>query len=89
MTDALTETRTFRSDAAQDGIDAFATGALIHRIRWHTGLSREEFARALCIGMEQLKALERGWSQPDVAMVDYLRTIARAPEVVGKALHAI
>jgi putative transcriptional regulator len=69
-----------------DSWDAIASRALIHRVRWHTGLSQSEFAAAYRIDPEHLRDLERGAVQPDSALVAYLTVIDRAPEMVRSAL---
>ena len=66
--------------------DAVASRALIHRVRWHTGLSQAEFADAYGIDPSHLRALERGAVQPDSVLVAYLTVIDRAPETVRAAL---
>ena len=66
--------------------DAIASRALIHRVRWHTGLSQSEFAAAYRIDLEHLRDLERGAVQPDSALVAYLSVIDRAPELVRTTL---
>jgi len=91
MSDALHEMRSLRSDAqacaALQAREAFASSALVHRVRWHTGLSREAFAQAFRIDLEQLRAFERGEAEPDSAMVAYLTVIDRDPELVRRALR--
>ena len=66
--------------------DAIASRVLIHRVRWHTGLSQSDFAAAYRIDLEHLRDLERGAVQPDSALVAYLSVIDRAPELVRSAL---
>jgi DNA-binding transcriptional regulator YiaG len=66
--------------------DAITSRALIHRVRWHTGLSQSEFASAYDIDLDHLRALERGAVQPDRALVAYLTVIDRAPDAVRAAL---
>ena len=99
MPEPVLETRTFqppplalerplaagRSERS-DPWDAIASRALIHRVRWHTGLSQAEFADAFCIDPGHLQALERGSVQPDSALVAYLTVIDRAPDAVRAAL---
>ena len=64
-----------------------ASRALVHRVRWHTGLSQSEFADVYGIGLDHLRALESGAVQPDQALVAYLTVIDRAPETVRSALQ--
>jgi putative transcriptional regulator len=66
--------------------DAVASSALIHRVRWHTGLSQSDFAAAYHIEPDHLRDLERGLVQPDSALVAYLTVIDRAPGLVRQAL---
>lgn len=70
-----------------DAWDAVASSALIHRVRWHTGLTQAEFSDAYRIDINLLRALERGSLQPDSALVAYLTVIDRAPEMVRAALR--
>jgi putative transcriptional regulator len=97
MSDPIFESRSFKKAAAgpddSDGWseeieswDAIASSALIHRVRWHTGLTQGEFAAAYRIDPEYLRDLERGVVQPDSALVAYLMVIDRAPEFVRSAL---
>jgi putative transcriptional regulator len=67
--------------------DAVSSRALIHRVRWHTGLSQNDFADIYGIDLDHLKALERGAVLPDRALVAYLTVIDRAPETVRRALR--
>ena len=90
MTGPAIEPRSFqatepqpREAALQDGV---ASRALIHRVRWHTGLSQAEFAAAFRIELGRLRDLESGLAQPDSALVAYLTVIDRAPEMVRAAL---
>ena len=96
MTNAVQEPRSFEpaesasrqerwAEEAQ-AFDSVTSRALIHRVRWHTGLSQADFAAAYRIGLDQLRDLERGLARPDSALVAYLTVIDRAPEVVRAAL---
>ena len=67
--------------------DAVASSALIHRVRWHTGLTQSDFAEAYRIDLNLLRALERGSVQPDSALVAYLTVIDRAPDMVRVTLQ--
>ena len=73
---------------ALDAWDAVASSALVHRVRWHTGLTQSQFADAYRIDPDLLRALERGQIQPDSALVAYLTVIDRAPEMIRATLHA-
>ncbi len=99
MTHPVLETRSFQPHLPHDDVspggawaeetdawDAVASSALIHRVRWHTGLSQAQFADAYGIDPGHLKALEQGMVQPDSALVSYLTVIDWAPEVVRAAL---
>ena len=61
--------------------------ALVQGVRWRSGLSQDEFARAFCIPVAQLAALELGQARPDAALTAYLRVIDHAPDVVREALE--
>jgi putative transcriptional regulator len=96
MTNAVLEPRSFepaesapRQERWTEEVQAFdsvASRALIHRVRWHTGLSQAEFAAAYRIDLDHLRELERGLVQPDSALVAYLAVIDRAPDLVRAAL---
>jgi putative transcriptional regulator len=92
MSDALHEMRSLRTEAqactALEAREAFAASTLVRRVRWHTGLSQEAFARAFHIDVGQLRAFERGELEPDTAVVAYLTVIDRDPELVQRALVA-
>jgi len=57
-------------------------------IRRALGLSQEEFAARYCIPLGTLRDWEQGRAEPDQAARAYLTVIARAPDVVRKALKA-
>ena len=87
MSDQALEPRSFQDGPpSMSGFDGVASSALIHRVRWHTGLSQAEFAAAYRIDPAKLRDLERGLVQPDSALVAYLTVIDRAPELVRAAL---
>ncbi len=89
MSDPALEPRFFNqtpAPAPATSFDAVASSVLIHRVRWHTGLSQADFAAAYRIDPEQLRDLERGLVRPDSALIAYLTVIDRAPEVVRAAL---
>ena len=101
MGDAVPEFRTFDADRPNsrdrapvrawmeqtEVWDSVSSSALIHRVRWHTGLTQTEFADAYGIDLDHLKALEQGAVLPDRALVAYLTVIDRAPEMVRSALR--
>ena len=103
MSDTVLEMRTFEADGpkggSRDGVvsriwpepaaasDVVSSRALIHRVRWHTGLSQSDFADAYGIDLDHLKALEQGAVLPDRALVAYLTVIDRAPQTVRAALR--
>lgn len=60
--------------------------AVVHKVRWHTGLTQAEFARAYRIDPGQLAEIERGEAEPDSALMAYLNVIDRAPAAVRAAL---
>lgn len=96
MTEAVQESRSFdptgrapreaRWSEEVQAFDSVASSALIHRVRWHTGLSQPEFAAAYRFDPDHLRDLERGLVQPSRALVAYLTVIDRAPELVRQAL---
>ena len=56
------------------------------RIALVRGISCEDFARAYGIPVDTLRAWERREAGPSPAEVNYLRTIAKAPELVREAV---
>ena len=60
--------------------------ALVQAVRWRSGLSQDQFARAFHIPRDLLDDLELGRVRPDHALTAYLRVIDHAPEVVREAL---
>ncbi len=60
--------------------------ALVQAVRWRTGLSQAEFARAFHIDRTLLEDLEHGDARPDAALTAYLRVIDHAPDTVREAL---
>ncbi|CAN5231247.1 hypothetical protein BH10PSE4_BH10PSE4_29480 [soil metagenome] len=74
-------------DEAADPGHARSARALVQAVRWRSGLSQDEFARAFCIPVEQLAALELGHARPDAVLTAYLRVIDHAPDVVREALE--
>lgn len=90
MTDPALEPRSFQDEAADadtvEPFDAVASSVLIHRVRWHTGLTQAEFAMTYRIDLDHLRELESGLARPDSALVAYLMVIDRAPDVVQAAL---
>ena len=74
-------------DEQADPGHARSARALVQGVRWRSGLSQEEFARAFCIPMASLAALELGEARPDAALTAYLRVIDHAPDVVREALE--
>ncbi len=87
MTDPTLQSIGDPSAARADGEPAYSS-VVVHRVRWHTGLSQAEFARTYRIDPEQLRQLEEGVIEADSALLAYLRVIDRAPEAVRAALHA-
>lgn len=61
--------------------------ALVQAVRWRTGLSQADFARAFHIDRTLLEDLEHGDVRPDAALTAYLRVIDHAPDVVREALE--
>ena len=65
---------------------AFSARALLRAVRWRSGLSADQFARAYHIDPDRLEALEHGDARPDAALTAYLRVIDYAPDLVRDAL---
>ena len=87
MSDQALEPRSFHDgDAEAAPSDGIASSVLIHRVRWHTGLSQADFAATYRIDPDHLRELERGLVQPDSALIAYLTVIDRAPALVSSAL---
>jgi putative transcriptional regulator len=57
----------------------------VKAIRRKVKMSQAEFSRAYCISRRALQEWEQG-GQPDSAARAYLRVIAKAPDVVTRAL---
>jgi DNA-binding transcriptional regulator YiaG len=88
MTRAETTADLAVDDQADPG-HARSARALVQGVRWRSGLSQEEFARAFCISLPQLVRLELGQARADGALTAYLRVIDHAPEVVREALERV
>lgn len=59
---------------------------MARRVRWHVGLSQQDFAQTFRIDPDRLGWIERGEVEPDPALEAYLRVIDRDPAMVLKAL---
>ncbi len=55
-------------------------------IRWHLGMSQDQFAATFSIPLGTLRDWEQHRREPDQAARAYLEVIARAPKIVRKAL---
>jgi DNA-binding transcriptional regulator YiaG len=86
MTRSQTAAADLALDDQADPGHARSARALVQGVRWRSGLSQDEFARAFCIPARQLAALELGEARPDPALTAYLRVIDHAPDVVREAL---
>ena len=73
-------------DEAATPARARSARALVQAVRWRSGLSQAEFAKAFHIDLTLLEDLEHGDARPDAALTAYLRVIDHAPEVVHEAL---
>ena len=73
-------------DEAATPAQALSARALVRAVRWRSGLSQSDFARAFHIDRGLIAALEQGETRPDAALTAYLRVIDHAPEVVREAL---
>ena len=76
-------------DEAATPARARSARALVQAVRWRSGLSQAEFARAFHIDLVLLEDLERGDARPDAALTAYLRVIDHAPDVVREALERL
>ncbi len=74
-------------DEAAAPAAAYSARALARAVRWRTGLSQGDFARAFHIDHDLIVALEHGEARPDAAFTAYLRVIDHAPDVVREALE--
>ena len=74
-------------DEAATPAQAYSARTLVRAVRWRTGLSAAQFARAFHIDPDLLEALEHGGARPDAALTAYLRVIDHAPDVVREALE--
>ena len=74
-------------DEAATPARARSARALVQAVRWRSGLSQAEFARAFHIDQALLEDLEHGDVRPDAALTAYLRVIDHAPDVVREALE--
>jgi putative transcriptional regulator len=86
----MTRSQTAADVAIDDLADpghARSARALVQGVRWRSGLSQGEFARAFCIPVGRLAALELGQVRVDEALTAYLRVIDHAPDVVREALE--
>jgi len=86
----MTRSRTTADMAVDEQADpghVRSARALVQGVRWRSGLSQGEFARAFGIPLEQLESLEQGEARPDAALTAYLRVIDHAPDVVREALE--
>ena len=91
IADQLLDPRDRRANGASalHDWDGVCPSALVHRVRWHTGLTQAEFARAYAIDPARLAEIERGEAEPDSALTAYLNVIDRAPDTVRAALGAV
>ena len=74
-------------DEAATPSRARSARALVQAVRWRSGLSQAEFAKAFHIDLTLLEDLEHGDARPDAALTAYLRVIDHAPEIVREALE--
>ncbi|MBU4435083.1 MAG: helix-turn-helix domain-containing protein [Alphaproteobacteria bacterium] len=74
-------------DEAAAPAQTYSARALVRAVRWRSGLSGPQFARAFHIDLDLLSALEQGDTRPDAALTAYLRVIDHAPDVVRDALE--
>ena len=83
----MTRTADPAIDEAAAPSRARSARALVQAVRWRTGLSQADFARAFHIDRRLLEDLEHGDARPDAALTAYLRVIDHAPDVVREALE--
>jgi putative transcriptional regulator len=74
-------------DEAATPARAKSARALVQAVRWRSGLSQAEFARAFHIDLTLLEDLEHGDARPEAALTAYLRVIDHAPDTVREALE--
>ena len=89
MTRSQTTAADLAVDEQADPGHARSARALVQGVRWRSGLSQDEFARAFCVPVDLLVALELGQARPDTALTAYLRVIDHAPDVVREALERV
>ena len=92
IADQLLDPRSHHAKGANGGLhdwDGVCPSALVHRVRWHTGLTQVEFARVYGIDPDRLAEIERGAAEPDSVLTAYLNVIDRAPDAVREALGAV
>lgn len=58
----------------------------VRRVRAHTGLSQNRFAKRYRINVGRLRDLEQGRTKADSALLAYMAVIEREPEAVERAL---
>ena len=61
----------------------------VKHVRWKLGLSQTEFAARFDIPVGTLRDWEQHRSEPDAAVMAYLRVIAADPEAVCRALAKV
>jgi putative transcriptional regulator len=91
--DALTDAEIARGIAADPDAPPVLTegetaAALARTVRLRLGRSQAAFARRFHVPLGTLPDWEQNRRQPDATAQAYLRVIARAPEVVARALAA-
>jgi putative transcriptional regulator len=74
-------------DEAAAPAQAYSARALVRAVRWRSGLSQADFARAFHIDADLLADLEHGEARPDASLTAYLRVIDHAPDMVREALE--
>jgi putative transcriptional regulator len=60
--------------------------SLAKHVRWKVGLSQAEFAQRFQIPLGTLRDWEQRRTEPDQAVVSYLKVIAADPKLVERAL---
>jgi len=73
-------------DAAPILTDGETAAAIARAVRRRLGLSQADFAARFHVPVGTLRDWEQNRRQPDAPALAYLRVIARAPDIVARAL---
>ena len=87
MTEAAIEASVASDPDAATFSDAELRALWVQRVRTRTGLSQPDFAKKFRIPVGTLRDWEQARSEPDTAVMAYLRVIEKHPEAVLDALE--